>query len=424
MKRTKRCFVVRVYLLIFSCLICEMAVAQSTSQNALEKVAVYPSLIVVNGKIATMDKNLSFHQAMAIRGETIWKLGTNQEIRELAGPHTDLVDLQGRTVVPGLIESHTHPQFWVLWHLAPSYDVQLDHLFVKGDTIEQVKSRLGEAIQRRLQQTGPQKWVLVNIPWQMNPEMEKAGVNRQWLDQIAPQAPVAVLTGYAGGFGNTRLVEDFKAKLGYEPPGGLRIWYDGSWGVILRGRTEVAAEILRRELEEMVSFGITAVGTHGEVNTEVLNALRFLEQKGQLPLRFAWSHESGFFGKEPVEFYRLLGNFLGMGSNYLWNFGVGLEAWPTDPNHIQYQAQMAAVEAGLRLVDVHGNSDQVLDAIFHMMDTILGRKTRTLEQIRAMGHGFDHGNRIRPEQVPMLARYNFWMSFQGSQFARSRMRLE
>ena len=97
-------------LLLFSFLAWAWAVpisrAQAPDVSLLEKVAVYPSLILHNGKIATMDQNMTFHQAMAIRGERVWKLGADQELRPLAGPQTELVDLKGRTVVPGLRRAH------------------------------------------------------------------------------------------------------------------------------------------------------------------------------------------------------------------------------------------------------------------------------------------------------------------------------
>ena len=106
--------------------------AQSQEMSVLEKVAVYPTLIVHNGKIATMDNNLTNYQAMAIRDDRIWTLGTNREIQELAGPQTRVIDLKGRTVVPGLIDAHTHPHLWGWWHFGGQVLPQLEPAYAHG----------------------------------------------------------------------------------------------------------------------------------------------------------------------------------------------------------------------------------------------------------------------------------------------------
>ncbi len=82
----------------------------------LERLNAYPDLIVFNGRIHTMDAGLYQVQAMAIRNHRIVALGTNREIRELAGPKTGTLDVKGRTVTPGLIDSHTHPHVWAVEH--------------------------------------------------------------------------------------------------------------------------------------------------------------------------------------------------------------------------------------------------------------------------------------------------------------------
>lgn len=64
--------------------------------------------IVINGKIATMRKPSEFVEAFAIRDGKVAALGTTAEIRALA-PHAAVVDCGGRTVVPGFIDSHCHP---------------------------------------------------------------------------------------------------------------------------------------------------------------------------------------------------------------------------------------------------------------------------------------------------------------------------
>ncbi len=66
-------------------------------------------LVVLHGIIRTQDSNRSVAQALAIRGNTIVAVGTDQSVSALIGPNTQTVDLKGQTVLPGLIDAHTHP---------------------------------------------------------------------------------------------------------------------------------------------------------------------------------------------------------------------------------------------------------------------------------------------------------------------------
>ncbi len=75
----------------------------------------YPDLVIYNAKIVTMD-DPSFEstvgtivQAMAVREEKILATGSTAEIRALAGPQTQQIDLRGRTVLPSFIMTHEHP---------------------------------------------------------------------------------------------------------------------------------------------------------------------------------------------------------------------------------------------------------------------------------------------------------------------------
>ena len=76
--------------------------------------AGYADTIFVNGKIVSMDDVSNstevgrIYQALAVKGERIMKLGTSEEVRPLAGPETKVLDLQGRTLIPGIIEPHSH----------------------------------------------------------------------------------------------------------------------------------------------------------------------------------------------------------------------------------------------------------------------------------------------------------------------------
>ena len=133
-------------------------IRQGTKCGCSAEVAFFPELIIWNGKIASMNQNMTFYQAMAVRGSRVWRLGTDAEIRRLAGPQTEMVDMKGRTVIPGIIDAHTHPHLWGLWHRGGSIDKQLERIFVHADNVEQLRSRLSESLQSRARQVGPDQW--------------------------------------------------------------------------------------------------------------------------------------------------------------------------------------------------------------------------------------------------------------------------
>ena len=435
--------------------------AQSQEMSVLEKVAVYPTLIVHNGKIATMDNNLTNYQAMAIRDDRIWTLGTNREIQELAGPQTRVIDLKGRTVVPGLIDAHTHPHLWGWWHFGGQVLPQLEPAYAHGKNLEEVRRNLELVVQQRIQKQGKDQWVIASIPFRMSGEMQTffqdgrsypgidpGRIRRADLERIAPDTPVVIISGCCRSFANNKARQLMIEKLGYEPNSSVRIPYDLVWGVILN--TAEAADLVSREMQDFVNYGVTTVGTHGEVNTEVFKAWNMMDQQGKMPQRVAWSHESGFYGsKDPVAYYRLLGNFLGQGSDFLWNVGVGYEAWDNDsagnclsdiakteelqeqiqrswgpfPNCIpselpHYQGHLAAAKAGLRLFGLHAlTGDKVMDRAFALAEEAIQDGSRTLEDIREQKWLFDHAPLIRPEQIPLMKKYGFVFDFQGSRLA-------
>src|SRR5215467_11798850 len=65
-------------------------------------------MILVNGKVITLDDASSIVQAIAIHDGKILAVGSNEEVRKRADAQTNIIDLGGRTVVPGLMDSHIH----------------------------------------------------------------------------------------------------------------------------------------------------------------------------------------------------------------------------------------------------------------------------------------------------------------------------
>ena len=64
--------------------------------------------VLFNGKVLTVDPQFSTRSAVAVREGRIMAVGNDTDVRKLAGPSTRSIDLQGRTVIPGLIDSHLH----------------------------------------------------------------------------------------------------------------------------------------------------------------------------------------------------------------------------------------------------------------------------------------------------------------------------
>ena len=77
-----------------------LAVASALAQTA--------DTVLVDGKILTVDSQFATREALAIRDGKIVASGKTSDMRKLAGPHTRVIDLGGRTVIPGLIDSHMH----------------------------------------------------------------------------------------------------------------------------------------------------------------------------------------------------------------------------------------------------------------------------------------------------------------------------
>jgi len=71
-------------------------------------IAQEADLILHNGKIVTVDRSDSVQEAMAVKGNRILRVGSNNEVLKTKGDRTDLLDLGGKTVLPGLIDSHVH----------------------------------------------------------------------------------------------------------------------------------------------------------------------------------------------------------------------------------------------------------------------------------------------------------------------------
>ena len=141
-----------------------------------------PDQILVNGKVVTVDDTFSIAEAIAVRGNRIVAVGSNAEIRRLAGSGTKVVDVGGKTVIPGLIDNHVHvireSTYW-------TQEVRFDGVTSRRKAIEMIRDRANSA--------RPGEWITVIAGWTEDQfKDEKSGFTLEELDRAAPRNPVYI----------------------------------------------------------------------------------------------------------------------------------------------------------------------------------------------------------------------------------------
>src|SRR5215470_5032413 len=109
-------------------------------QSSVPASLVGRDLILVNGKIITVDVHDSVAQAIAIHDGKIVAVGTNDEIRKLASRNARVIDLHDRTATPGLIDTHCHFD-----ETDELYAINLSNVRSVVDTIELVRQKADSA---------------------------------------------------------------------------------------------------------------------------------------------------------------------------------------------------------------------------------------------------------------------------------------
>lgn len=137
-------------------------------------------LILLNGKIITVDKKNSVVKAVAIRDGNILKVGTNAQVKRVEGPKTEVIDLEGHAVLPGLIDSHMHP--------GGSWGAYLIRGVSCGPDYTSVEEMLG-ALQMKVSENAPGSWIL---GYSMDDVKMGRYPTRKELDKVAPRNPLYI----------------------------------------------------------------------------------------------------------------------------------------------------------------------------------------------------------------------------------------
>jgi len=141
--------------------------------------------ILVNGKVVTVDNRFSVREALAVYGGRIEAVGTNADVRKLAGPQTRVIDLQGRTVIPGMIDSHMHG-------IRAGQTFATEVNWVGATSLAEALDRIHQASM----EMKPGAWLIVAGGWKVEQFKEKRRPTQADLVAAAPNNPVYVQLGY------------------------------------------------------------------------------------------------------------------------------------------------------------------------------------------------------------------------------------
>ena len=146
-----------------------------------------PDRIILGGTVLTVTGVAA--EAVAVTGERITVVGKREDVLATRGPNTEIVDLRGATLVPGLIEPHTHPEI----------SAQLySWVDVSGFTYDRVAG-VESAMRGAIAKAAPVEWVFAfGMDPMLTPDL--GTWNRDRLDQMAPNNPVVIMMSWGRGW--------------------------------------------------------------------------------------------------------------------------------------------------------------------------------------------------------------------------------
>jgi len=253
---------------------------------------MYADLVLINGKILTMDGGGTVAEAVASKMGRIVAVGTRGEVEPLMGEGTEVIDLGGRTVVPGLIDSHCHMVAVGMAEAAGAVNLS-EEAGVRS--IADLQAKIAE----KARATPEGGWI-IGVGEDDSKLAERRHPNRLELDEAAPRHPVLISTvgghysvANSAAFERAGVTRDTPDPVGGvferdpetgEPTGGL---HEKARDIILpeppQPTREEAEEGARRILEANAAAGLTCV--YDMVDGPQIRALLDLKERGGLPIR-------------------------------------------------------------------------------------------------------------------------------------------
>ena len=250
-------------------------------------------LIIHNGKIVTVDNDFSIAEAAAVKDGKFMQVGTEDSVLERAGPDTTIMDLNGKTVLPGFNDTHSH-----MTTMGINLPTMID--LTEITSIDDIK----QAVAERVKVTEKGEWIFSEGGWWQFMLEDGRLPNRYDLDEVSPDNPVTLKGGHYV-IANSMALERVGFDRDSENPAGGEIWKDDKGeptGFLVRnamyplldhfqtpGR-DVQLDGIRQAIRRVNSWGMTSLREPGG-STELLDMLRTLYENGEMTVRVDWCYD-------------------------------------------------------------------------------------------------------------------------------------
>jgi predicted amidohydrolase YtcJ len=378
-------------------------------------------LVLLNGKIVTLAARDDVQEALAIRGDKVLAVGPTDEMRKRAAPNARIVDLGGRTVIPGLIDSHMHA-------------VRAGLFFGREVNWTGVKS-IPEAMARiaaKARALSPGQWIVVGGGWAEEQFVEKRRPTQAELVAAAGDHPAYIQLSYRAallspaGFEALKITNDPDVppagKLERDPNGKPTGWILGNNPTITAlfdklplptGDEKITGTIgFFRELNRLGLTGVLDPGGYNLPPAEY-QALFKVWQDGKLTIRVRYSlfaqrpnSELNDFKSAvqmlPMRFGDDLLRFNGIGENVTWG-SYNNDNMSDAQKEQLYQAAKWAADHGMTLT-IHWQNDRSVSSLLDVFERVNGEvplpplrwsiahlndaSPATIERMRKLGLGW------------------------------------
>ena len=397
--------------------------AQDTSQFP-EGLIKYADVVLYNGKIHTVNRDgtdYSIVEAAAVRDGKFLAVGDEEEALAYSGPNTVQVDLQGKTVVPGFIDTHSH-----LFPLPPPQDKQqwYARFRLEANSPEEKKEAL-EEISELVRNRKAGDWLIVST----NNALVRV-FTLQELDKAAPNHPLFVGGTPSQGAVNSLALEkmlEFYPDVGGvlkdaqgRPTGQLKTPAVGliRQEFLPEAPPEVMGPLYKRVIDAWARTGITTWSSR--ITGAELSRYVWLDRKGMITTRFAYAQQWLMDNPHYRSYIRRLADLVGHGTDMMWSVGTSVVSIDTStpdqcvsiekqkpagfsgplgdcfalPGMLRYEAVKEALLNGVRVSGNHAAGDRSTD---HLLDLYL--EINEVRNIEGLKPNLDHCTMLSPDNI-------------------------